>query len=178
MSVGRHENPHNSRDHFHEPPNCENAVDRDDFPKYPFEMTELVLEFVEKRRGTAFEQTESINDATTRFSVQFPRASTTFTPSPRHRPDSTNVRKSTARTPAFWTVNDLKSIISHCKPDARLPTTINFGNIQRLTLCSTLPSHFIVARNTNQSEFEVFLNSCPEDLVEVPTPSADPAEVE
>lgn len=51
----RHDNDHNSRDHFHEPPGCDDARDRDDFPKYPFEMTELVLEFVEKRRGTAFE---------------------------------------------------------------------------------------------------------------------------
>lgn len=51
----RHENDHNSRDHFHQPPNCDDVVDRDDFPKYPFEMTRLVLEFVEERRGTAFE---------------------------------------------------------------------------------------------------------------------------
>lgn len=52
----RHDNDHNSRDHYHEPPDCENAVDRDDFPKYPFEMTELVLEFVERRWATAFEK--------------------------------------------------------------------------------------------------------------------------
>ena len=52
----RHANDHNSRDHFHEPPDCETAVDRDDFPKYPYQMTELVLRFVERRRGTAFEE--------------------------------------------------------------------------------------------------------------------------
>ena len=52
----RHDNPHNSRDHFHEPPDCERAVDRDDFPKYPFEMAGLVLEFVEERWGKLFEE--------------------------------------------------------------------------------------------------------------------------
>lgn len=52
----RHDNPHNSRDHFHEPPDCERVVDRDDFPTYPFEMTELVLEFVEERWGSLFEE--------------------------------------------------------------------------------------------------------------------------
>ncbi|WP_135853306.1 hypothetical protein [Halorussus salinus] len=52
----RHPNDHNSRDHFHEPPDCERAIDRDDFPKYPYQMTELVLRFVERRRGTAFEE--------------------------------------------------------------------------------------------------------------------------
>lgn len=50
----RHENGHNTRDHFHEPPDCEEIADRDDFPKYPFEMTPIVLTFVEKRRGTVF----------------------------------------------------------------------------------------------------------------------------
>jgi hypothetical protein len=52
----RHENNHNDRDHFHKPPDCEESIDREDFPKYPFEMTKLILEFVEKRRGTAFEE--------------------------------------------------------------------------------------------------------------------------
>ncbi|WP_128476926.1 hypothetical protein [Halorussus pelagicus] len=51
----RHPNDHNDDDHFHEPPECETTVDRDDFPKYPFQMTELMLRFVEQRRGTAFE---------------------------------------------------------------------------------------------------------------------------
>ncbi|WP_135823556.1 hypothetical protein [Halorussus ruber] len=54
----RHENDHNARDHFHEPPDRETAVDRD-FPKYPFQMTELVLRFVERRRGTAFEESSA-----------------------------------------------------------------------------------------------------------------------
>lgn len=53
----RHENDHNSRDHFHEPPDCKEAVNPDDFPKYPFEMTELVLEFVESRWVTLCEET-------------------------------------------------------------------------------------------------------------------------
>lgn len=52
----RHDNPHNSHDHFHEPPDCGRASDRDDFPTYPFEMVELVLEFVEKRWGRLFEE--------------------------------------------------------------------------------------------------------------------------
>jgi hypothetical protein len=91
------------------------------------------------------------------------------TPSTTH---PTNVRKPTARTATFWTVNNLKSIVFHCKPTGRLPATFNFGYIQRLGLSSVLPSHVIVTRSTNPEEFEIFLNSRPDDFVAIPSTDA------
>jgi len=48
----RHHNPHNSREHFHPPPDasttgCQNAT----YPSDPFEMIGLVLQFVQDRIG-------------------------------------------------------------------------------------------------------------------------------
>jgi hypothetical protein len=52
----RHENPHSSRDHFHEPPDArtEDAVDRD-FPDDYMRVLEIILEFVDERLGTVWE---------------------------------------------------------------------------------------------------------------------------
>jgi hypothetical protein len=52
----RHENPHNTRDHFHRPPRAQSkdAVDRD-FPADFFEMMEQILEKVDNRVGSVWE---------------------------------------------------------------------------------------------------------------------------
>lgn len=52
----RHDNPHSSRDHFHEPPEAatEDAVDRD-FDGDFFGVVETVLEAVDERVGAVWE---------------------------------------------------------------------------------------------------------------------------
>lgn len=52
----RHANPHNSRDHFHEPPRAstEDAVDYD-YPSDFFQVIETVLEDVDERVGAVWE---------------------------------------------------------------------------------------------------------------------------
>ena len=54
----RHENPHNSREHFHCPPHAqsEDAVDRE-FPTDFFELMEQILEEVDERVGSVWEET-------------------------------------------------------------------------------------------------------------------------
>lgn len=51
-----------------------------------------------------------------------------------HRPHWTNAHISTAQTATFWTINNLKSIVSHCKPDDRLPHPIEFWKFSTLRL--------------------------------------------
>lgn len=53
----RHENPHNTRDHFHQPPNAEtqDAVDRE-YPDDFLEMLNRVLEYVDDRVGAVWDQ--------------------------------------------------------------------------------------------------------------------------
>ncbi|WP_424016135.1 hypothetical protein ACOZ4N_00610 (plasmid) [Halorientalis pallida] len=53
----RHENPHNTRDHFHQPPNAEtkDAVDRE-YPNDFMRMLEQVLEYVDDRVGAVWDQ--------------------------------------------------------------------------------------------------------------------------
>lgn len=52
----RHENPHSSRDHFHEPPDARtaDAVDRD-YPEDFMAVVELVLTAVEDRLGEVWD---------------------------------------------------------------------------------------------------------------------------
>lgn len=54
----RHENPHNSRDHFHRPPDAQSddAIDTE-FPTNFFELMEQVLEEVDERVGSVWEDT-------------------------------------------------------------------------------------------------------------------------
>lgn len=53
----RHDNPHNTREHFHPPPdastaNCRNAT----YPADPFEMVGLVVQFVQDRIGDLWDE--------------------------------------------------------------------------------------------------------------------------
>jgi hypothetical protein len=53
----RHENPHNSRDHFHPPPNATTDKARDEsFPTDFFDVIALVLEYVEERLGEVWSE--------------------------------------------------------------------------------------------------------------------------
>jgi hypothetical protein len=52
----RHDNPHSSRDHFHQPPEARttDAVDRE-YPTDVLAVLELILDFVDQRIGDAWE---------------------------------------------------------------------------------------------------------------------------
>lgn len=52
----RHDNPHSTRDHFHQPPEARtgDAVDRD-YPTDFLAVIELVLDFVDQRLGDVWE---------------------------------------------------------------------------------------------------------------------------
>jgi len=56
----RHDNPHSTRDHFHEPPEARtrDAVDRD-YPSDFLGVIELVLDFVDQRLGEVWENERS-----------------------------------------------------------------------------------------------------------------------
>lgn len=55
----RHDNPHNSRDHYHRPPRArtEDAVDAA-YPTDFFDVVELVLEEIDDRLGAVWEENE------------------------------------------------------------------------------------------------------------------------
>ncbi|ELY55325.1 hypothetical protein C491_16457 [Natronococcus amylolyticus DSM 10524] len=55
----RHDNPHNSRDHYHQPPRARatDAVDKS-YPTDFFDVVELVLAEVDARLGELWEQTD------------------------------------------------------------------------------------------------------------------------
>jgi hypothetical protein len=56
----RHDNPHSTRDHFHQPPEAraKDALDRD-YPADFLAVLELILDFVDQRLGDVWENEQS-----------------------------------------------------------------------------------------------------------------------
>lgn len=52
----RHENPHNARDHFHEPPSAETVRDRE-YPANFFDVLPIVFDGIERRLGEVWDDT-------------------------------------------------------------------------------------------------------------------------
>ena len=56
----RHDNPHSTRDHFHQPPEArtEDAIDRE-YPTDLLAVLELILDFVDQRLGDVWQNAQS-----------------------------------------------------------------------------------------------------------------------